>query len=169
MKFRFPLSLPSRADGTFLPAGLASVLVLALAAQLLAAGDGPELPPAPAVGAARSNFQAPVYQRVGVPPAIFSRPLFGPRQPPTIGDGAPPPAIGGATVAGTMSVRGRTYAVIRRGNGAVINLRVGGSVEGWRLLSLGPSGAVFQKANDKRTIAYGGSGLAQPAAEVPEQ
>lgn len=155
MRFQFPLSFPNRADRTVLPAALASALALAFGLQLIWTSSEPDLPPVMAVGAARSNAAIPRIAPTAPSSAILERPLFAPRQSAVVANGAPPPMFGGAMVAGTVSIRGRTFAVVRRPNGAVSNLSVGGSLGGWRLVSLSQQAAVFVKGAERREVAYG--------------
>ena len=155
MRFQVPLSFPNRADRTVLPAALASLLALAFGLQLIWTSSEPDLPPVLAVGAARSNAAPPKIVPTATSPIVLERPLFAPRQSVSVANGALPSILGGAMVAGTVSIRGRTFAVIRRPNGTASNLSVGGSVAGWRLVSLGQQAAVFVKGAERREIAYG--------------
>jgi len=170
LRYRFPLSSPRRADGTVLPAVLAALLALAFAAQLVWAGDEADLPPVLAVSAARANFAAPAVMPVAVPAVVFERPLFAPRQSLTAtatATAAAPPALGGAVVAGTATIRGRTFAVVRRADGTVANVALGGRVGGWRLVALGQDGAVFVRSGERLQVAYGAQAAATPEAEAP--
>jgi hypothetical protein len=152
------------------PALLTGLLGLALVTQTLVMNREPELPPAIAVGAARLSFRSPVLRPVTVPPVIFVRPLFAPRQSPGNSlNAGPPPILGGGVVAGTVTIRGRSYAVVRRSTGAVVNLPVGGTISGWRLTTLGPQGAVFEKGRERRTVPYGTQPAAGELAEPSEQ
>lgn len=165
MKSRLPISLPNRADGTILPGALAAALLAALFAQLAWADAAPELPPVLAVTQARSAVFQPTPSSAPVPSVILDRPLFAPRQSNVnAADAAPPPILGGMTVAGTVSVRGRTFAVLRRPNGRAINLPVGSSVAGWRLRAIGEASATFVRGGERREIAFGN----QPAQAAEE-
>lgn len=165
MKFRFLLSLPSRNDGTVLPALLGTILAATLVMQLTWAAREPDLPlPLPATAPVTSN-RVPIVSPVVASGEIFRRPLFAPRQSSSIAsDIAPAPTLGGAVVAGTVSLRGRTYAVVRRSNGKSFNLPVGGQLNGWSLAALRDEGAVFVKGRARQTIAYG----TQPTSEAAE-
>ncbi|WP_293880050.1 hypothetical protein [Sphingomonas sp.] len=159
MKFRFLLSLPNRTDETLLPAILAGLLVAAIITQLLWASDAQDLPPVLPVGAAHANFGAPAVAPVGLPGVILARPIFAPRKSALAGaGGGPPPILGGATVAGAMSVHGRSYAVVRRADRTTSNVGIGGVVGGWRLVALGDASAIFVRGRDRRTIAFGAQG-----------
>ncbi len=168
MRFQFPLSFPSRADRTVLPAALAGVLVLVFGLQLIWTRIDPDLPPVMAVGAALSKVAVPKIVPATTSLAIFARPLFAPRQSAAVANGASPPMFGGAIVAGTVSIRGRTFAVIRQANGATSNMSIGGTLDGWRLVSLGQQAAVFVKGAVRREIEYGmqpTQGSEEPSSE----
>ena len=165
MRFRFPLSLPNRAEGTLLPALLGAVLAATLIAQLMWAARAPELPAALPLPAPFARAQVPVIAPASASAEIFRRPIFAPRQSASLASaGAPPPMLGGAVVAGTVSVRGRTFAVVRRPNGTSFNMAVGSRLNGWSLVGLRAEGAIFVKGNAKQLMAYG----AQPVTEAEE-
>ena len=170
MKFRYHLSLPSRADDTILPAVLAGALALMFGVQLWLSGSDPELPPALAVGASQANTAVPAMTPVGADRIIFDRPLFAPRQSLTAASQAGPAyAIGGAIVAGTVAIRGRSFAVVRRPNGVVTNLGIGGSIDGWRLVALPSDGAVFVKNKERRVIPYGAAAVPVAEEDAPSE
>lgn len=170
MKFRFPLSLPNRADGTLLPGILVALLAAALGVQLWAANAEPDLPPVLAVGATRLVTAIPTIAPVKAARVIFDRPLFAPRQAMTAATGfGQPLVLGGASVAGMVSVRGRSYAVIRRANGEVSNLAIGGLVNGWRLVSLRADGAAFVKDSVRQDIAYGAAAIRPTEEDAPAE
>jgi hypothetical protein len=170
LTFQFPISLPNRADQTLLPGILTGVLVLTLVAQIMWLNPEPQLPPAMTVTAARFNFATPTAVQVPVSRAIFDRPLFAPRQSAVTAQnsGAPVLPLGGAVVAGTVTVRGRTFAVVRRPNRTTRNMAIGSELDGWRLASFGQQSAVFAKGRERREITFGalpGQATAEPAAE----
>ncbi|MFM9976613.1 MAG: hypothetical protein ACKVOP_01015 [Sphingomonadaceae bacterium] len=140
---------------------LAALLAMVFVLQLFLARADEDLPPVLAVSAARSNFIAPSVAPVAVPSGIFQRPLFAPRQSlAATGAVAAPPPLGGAVVAGTATIRRRTFAVVRRSDGSVANVAIGGVVSGWRLVALGQERAVFVKGGERLQIPYG----AQPTS-----
>ena len=169
MKFQFPLSLPNRAERTLLPTLLSAMLAATFLTQLLWADRDADLPPVMAVTAAQGNFKAPKIPLVEVPRNIFSRPLFAPRKSTTLkNDGSPPPVLGGATIAGTVSIRGRSVVVVQRPGGAVTNLTIGGALGGWRLSAIGQRGAIFVRGSERRDIAYGAPPSGAPTEEPAE-
>jgi hypothetical protein len=172
LRYRFPLSLPRRADGTVLPAVMTALLAMVFAAQLFWASAEEDLPPVLAVSAARANFGVPAVAPVAVPQSIFERPLFAPRQSLALAAAAAaaaPPALGGAVVAGTATIRRQTTAVVRRPDGSVANIAIGGVVGGWRLVALGQEGAVFVKGRERLRVAYGAQAASSAEAEVPAE
>lgn len=169
MTFQFPSFFPRRADGTVLPSVLASLLAVTLAIQFVAADRAPELPPMLAVGANRVDLDVPAFAAVSAAPILFARPLFAPRQSLIAGSSSQTLPLGGASVAGTVAIRGRTFAVVRRANGTVSNIAIGSAVGGWRLIALRPEGAVFVKNNVRHQIAYGATPSAASEEDVPTE
>lgn len=169
MTSRFPLSFPRRAEGTVLPSVLASALAIALAIQFISVDREPDLPPVLAVGAGRADFAMPAVPPVNAASVIFDRPLFAPRQSLVASSGGQVLPLGGASVAGTVTIRGRAFAVVRRANGTVSNIAIGGVVGGWRLIALRPEGAVFVKNKVRRQIAYGATPLAATEEDTPTE
>ena len=166
MKYRFPFSPPNRADRTRLPALLVAVLAMAAIVQLLGARNDPLPVGLPAVQTAR-NFDLPVVRPITAAAIITGRPLFAPRQMSiaTAAAVTAPAVLGGATVVGSISVRGRSYAVIRRADRSTVNLPVGGFEKGWRLVAIGSDSATFTKGEERRALDFG----AAQATGEPEQ
>ncbi len=169
MTFQFPLSFPSRVEGTYLPGVLASLLAIALAIQLVSADREPDLPPVLAIGASRFDFAMPAVSPVSAARVIFDRPLFAPRQSLATRPSVQTLPLGGASVAGTVTIRGRAFAVVRRANGRVSNIAIGGAVDGWRLIALRPEGAVFVKNNVRHQIAYGATPMVAVEQDAPAE
>lgn len=150
--------LPRRRRGTVLPAVLATALVIGAAIQL-ASPLG--LEPSSSVPAPRPRIAAidPATVRlIEIPAEIAARPLFAPRIAP--GDASADnqaSALGGVTVAGSVSLRGRRYAVIRKTDGTFANLAVGAFVSGWRLVGLGAESARFSNGAERIEVPYGGA------------
>lgn len=161
LKFRFPLSAPQRADRSLLPGVLASLLATLLVVQIvvpveseIAAGV---LPPVRA-----PRFSDFAMTASADPAPILARPLFAPRLS-MIGTGqGPTQVLGGASVAGTMAIRGRTVAIVRRADGSVRYLSPGGVIDGWRLVGLTSSGARFQKGAERLELPFGAASVATP-------
>lgn len=170
MKFRFPLSLPNRADATLVPGVLSGILVAMLGMQLWLANLAPEQPPVLPVNVKLANRTVPVLPQTAAPQAIFDRPLFAPRQSMnTAANASPQAALGGAMVAGTVTIRGRSVAVVRRLDGSVANVGIGGVVGGWRLVALRAENAVFAKGSEQRLIPYSGAAGQIAEDEAPDE
>lgn len=174
MKLRFRLVPPSRADRTLLPAALVVVLAVAAGVQLLVT-DAVELPPIGPIGVGAPVPPVRDPDARGVPGVILSRPLFA---PPAGGGGggegeaaAPADPLGGAAIVGTVGVGVARYAVVQQGR-ATRRVFVGGTVAGWRLLALGPDGALLGRGRERLRRAYGaaiegtgGASQDEPSAE----
>lgn len=100
-----------------------------------------------------------------VPPILLERPVFSPGRTATgAADQAIQAPLGGAVVAGTVSVKGRSYAVVQRPDGVVVRLAVGARYAGWRLRSLSSTGAVFDQGAQRLSLTFG----VAPAQTVTE-
>lgn len=152
-----------------LPSILASLLAIGIAIQLVSAKREPDLPPVLAISTNRVSFDMPAVAPVSVAPVIFARPLFAPRQSLIAGPSAQTLPLGGALVAGMVAVRGRAFAVVRRANGTVSNIPIGGAVDGWRLVALNPESGVFVKNNVRQQIAYGATPMAAREDSAPAE
>ncbi len=170
LKFRFPLSLPNRGDATLVPGVLAGILVAMLGLQLWLAGLEPEQPPVLPINVRSANSIFQIMPQAIAAQAIFSRPLFAPRQTMSTPSGTTAPlALGGASVAGTVTIRGRGVAVVRRTDGSVANVSIGGVVGGWRLIALREEGAVFANGKEQRLIRYSGAASQTADDEAPAE
>jgi len=142
--------VPSRADGTLLPALLALLLAVLAAVQL---AIGPEAPPAERYGrivvpAVQHRAEPPVV----IDPVILRAAIFTPGRG-SGGDGAPPAPLGplgDAAPVGITRTRGGTRVILQRGDGAIIRLAIGARYREWRLIGVtsdavrfaGPGGSV---------------------------
>lgn len=162
---RAPLARPTRANGALLPA-LCAGLLAGLAGLQFAMTANPELPePGFAGGGARSVL--PLIAGSAVPEVLARSSIFAPtRTLQAKSEGGAPSPLQGASVAGAVSVRGRSYAVIQRADGQIVRLPVGGRIAGQRLVSLSPDGAIFQSGATRSRIPYGTT--VAPAAAEPE-
>jgi hypothetical protein len=151
-----------------LPAILAGVLVVAAGAQILLP-HSVELPPGRAAGRVVAAYLAPAVDRIAVPGVILAQPLFAPRRADAGAPGGIEPALGGAVVAGTVSVRGRSFAVVRRADGQIGNLPIGGRIAGWRLVALSAQGAAFVKEGKRIEVAYGAVAAVAPQRDEEEE
>jgi hypothetical protein len=166
LKLRFPLTRPTRANRALIPAVCATALVAMLGLQL-ALTKGIELPEAGwSGGGVRS--QLPNVAGQFVPPILKQQSIFSPSRTAQAGTGtAVALPLNGAIVAGMVSVRGRSYAVVQQPGGTIVRLPVGARYAGWRLRSLSTYGAVFEQGSTRLPLTFGAL-PAQPSAETTE-
>ena len=146
--------LPSRDNRTLLPALLAAVLVLMIALQFALpvddelASDARRVVPSDGVDAA--------IGRVVPDPVILRSALFSPSRSSaangaaTVGKGP----LGGAAVVGAVRVAGRARAVIQQSDGTAISVAVGGRYQGWTLISLSSTAALFLRDGERLMMAF---------------
>ena len=156
-----------------LPAALAALLVTAAGLQLALTGGDTELPETGWLGGgARTSL--PQFSIGGVPAALRDGSMFDPGRTAAAAAGgaaAPTGPLGGAGVAGSISIHGRSYAVIQLPNGKIGRLPIGGRLGGLRLISVGPDDAVFQSGGKRLRIPYGRASITPvaPAGDSEEQ
>jgi len=145
---------------------LAMLLAVSLMLVITGGSTPVALPPALPVSGAGAVATTIPNPRAPAARVVFDRPLFAPRQSPfAAANGGEAPVLGGAAVAGTVTLGRRNFAVVRRPDGAVSNLAIGGTISGWRLVALTAQGALFVKSGVRRIVAYGAAPSAQPPAE----
>jgi hypothetical protein len=144
-----------------MPSVLAAVLLCLLVGQALMPTE-PKLPETRLpIGRA---LQPPMPAMPAAPSAsaILERPLFAPRQNLLKGtEGGKASPLGEATIAGSLVIRGRAAAVVRRANGQVFYLPIGGSIAGWRLIRLDAASASFRKGSETAELAFGAAATVQ--------
>jgi hypothetical protein len=164
LKPRFPSWKPARANGALFPALCALALALLAAMQLLLTGPA-RLPDetGPRGGGVRAAM--PEIRPGAVDPVLRAAPIFTPGR--TMagsehgvsagadGAGAGSGLPGGWQLAGSVSVRGRAYAIVQDAAGRVIRLAPGGRIAGARLVSLSADGAVFVSGGQRMSIPFG--------------
>lgn len=132
----------------------AAALVLALAMQLALTGKF-EMQDASGSGG-RPRTQMPLIAGQFVPSSLLTRPIFSPARTANIeADQAIVAPLGGAILAGTVSVKGRSYAVVQRPDGGITRLAVGARYAGWRLQSLSSTGGVFAQDKQRISMVFG--------------
>lgn len=163
-------ALPSRADGTLLPALLAAVLAVAALLQF-ALTDGVALPPTGpvGVGAPVSPVADPVPR--GIPGAVLARPLFAPSATSGGGgggaaDAAPADPLGGAQIAGSIGVGRTRVAIVTLPGGRLRRVGIGGVIAGWRLVALTDEGAVLARGRERLRRGFASGDL--PAAQTTQ-
>lgn len=137
-----------------------------LAALQFGLTANPELPE-PGWSGGGTRVAMPLVAGRALPEALLRSTIFAPTRTLQLkgAEGAPSP-LQGASVAGSITVRGRSYAVIQRSDGQIVRLPIGGRIAGQRLVSLSPEGALFQSGGQRSRIPYGTS--ARPAEPEPE-
>ena len=170
MKLRSPLAAPTRANRALLPALLAGLLALAAVLQLALTGGDTQLP-APGWIGGGARVSLPQFGAGLVPPVLRRLTMFDPARSAAGPAGSVPPTgpLGGAVVAGSISVRGRAVAIIQLPSGKVGRLAVGGSLGGLRLVALEPDGAVFQSGAKRIRVPFGAPTITPAAAAGSEE
>lgn len=138
-----------------------------MAVQLALTGDIALPVPGWTGGGARAPM--PAIAEGFVPPILRGSPIFSPERTARANEAATSP-LGGAAVAGSISIRGRGFAVMQLPGGRIVHLPVGGSYAGMRLTALGPDNALFL-AGGKRIAVPFGTTMTPPASieAVPEE
>jgi hypothetical protein len=143
-------------QGRALTAGGMTLLILAVVAILLrpaalAISPPPSVTatpltivPAPTLNAA---LKAPLFNATRLPPPPPDLPKDGeaaePATPP-----APPPIIAGVIVHG----RGQGVALVKAASGETVTVRPGETVDGWSLIGIGQTSAIFEQAGRRETV-----------------
>jgi hypothetical protein len=139
LKFQAPLSRPSRADRTLLPAVLSALLALMVALQFALPAANPLLSEAGRL--VQPRLAAQVAGIAVADPVILQRALFAPGRGGGKAAGVGP--LDGAAFVGIVRGRGFARAVLQRPDGQAASIPVGGGYRGWRLVALGQERAVF--------------------------
>ncbi len=166
LKLLYPIPLPTRANRAFLPATCALALAV-LSGLQFALTSGNEVPSTMAIGGgARANL--PLISAGAVPGVLTDHPIFAPAR--TAGAakaaGTAMP-LKGAQVAGTITVQGRTYAVVQEIGGRIIRLPVGGHYAGWQLTALTSQAAMFRQGSARLPVTFGTTPV-QPASATEQ-
>jgi hypothetical protein len=154
LKLRYHIPLPTRANRAILPAACAFALA-ALSGLQFALTSGADVPLAiSAGGGARANL--PLISAGAVPGILMNRPIFAPARTTSAAKaGGIARPLNGAQIVGTITVQGKTYAVVQEGGGRIIRLPVGGHYAGWQLRALTSQGAVFRQGSARLPVTFG--------------
>lgn len=168
MKLRFPLQRPTSANGALLPAACSAALAV-IALLQLGLTQPVELPQQ---GASGSAAQASLPRLVArpVPPILEKISIFAPERT-AGGSGASGNSsqLGGHRLAGALSVRGRTVAILQGPDGTARRLPVGGAIGGMTLLGVDGDGATFRKDGKRIHVGFGRAAPAPgPQVETEE-
>ena len=146
-----PSGPASRRSPELLPAAAAILLLLAAVAQFALPSDV-ELPVAPHAHAATQTAEAerPTMQ---VYRAVMAHPIFAP-------DRQPPPAeadesgnLKGVEVLGTaIAGKNNAAALVRDSEGEFMRVKVGGEIEGWKLVAITPKELTFDRNGERQTM-----------------
>lgn len=160
LKLRSPLARPSRANGALVPACCAAVLAGLAGLQLVLTGD--VALPAPGWSGGGARVVMPSIAGAAIPAKLLENPIFSPARTGSsvVAEGP----LGATSVAGAITISGRSFAMIARADGAIVRLPVGGRLDGMQLLALSPEGAIFRKDGKRIFVAYGPA-RTQPAAQ----
>lgn len=152
-----------------LPALLAVLLVLLMAAQFLLPPDHPDgldLPPA----AATSAVVRPAGETT-IDPILTRRSIFQPTRQASssiVGANGQAAPLDGAVPAGTVRVRGAARLILQAADGRTVTLRPGQSYRGWRLIGFGSDSARFRRGGETITLGLGSaSGSSYPTYGPP--
>ncbi|HWA88825.1 MAG TPA: hypothetical protein VG889_02240 [Rhizomicrobium sp.] len=131
---------------------LAAVLLLVAAGVQLAMPASADLPVA-----ARPKAQQAAQETERAPPAVYravmAHPIFAP-------DRAPPPAeaedtgnLSGVEVLGT-AIEGNkaAAALLRDSDGTFERVKIGGEIEGWKLVAIAPKELTFDRNGERRSL-----------------
>jgi hypothetical protein len=142
---------------------VASVVLLLAAGLQLALPSSASLPlvtrqPAPAALPAVE----PVRAALNAYNAIMAHPIFAP-------DRAPPPAeadaagnLSGVEVLGTAIAGKVSAALVRNADGEFSRLKVGESIDGWKLVSIDPTQLMFDRNGERRSLQITATAPARP-------
>lgn len=149
---------------------MALVLALLLVVQLLLPGETPQLPVVPpGPGTIPAGLTQATVQQTVKPQELLTRPLFAPRMAMPLAGGGPVSPLGGATIAGSVAKGRRLLAAVRSSDGRIMMVPVGGTVSGWRIVSLGQSGARLRRGGETLDLAYGAQALSGGGEEESDE
>ena len=155
--------LTSLADPSARAPLLCVLLLAALAIFQLALSNAPEFEERPAVATRLSMAPAPSVTQTEIPASILEHPIFAPRvSTPLAGAPGAVAPLGGASIAGVVTIGRTRYAIVRSVTGSIGHIRIGGRVAGWRIIALEQDGATLIKGAERLHLAYG---AATPAVE----
>lgn len=167
LKHRFRLSLPHASNGTLVPALLAATLAaLAIVQCAFPQGDQEALPVAPMAPVTR--FGPLEISPVSASPAIVAGNLFAPSRGSAAMAGADTP-LGGATIAGTIRVGSRLFAIVSEPSGVVHRISTGASIAGWRVGALFQDHVRLSREGKTIDVPYGASTPAATSQDSSEE
>ena len=150
MKPLATLPWPARADGNWLPALLALVLVLMAALQFALPADV-VLPDAPGRTVANRLPERIAFRAVP-DDVILRRALFAPGSGGAGKGVAGAGPLDGATPVGVVRGRGFARAVLQQADGSAVSLPVGAAYHSWRLTGIATNSATFLRDGRKLVL-----------------
>ncbi len=136
-------------------APLFCIVVLVLCAVLqLGLATAPDLGAVPSPTARVTVAPSPTVARTYIPPSILAHPVFAPRMTAAAASGPVQP-LGGASIAGVVTIGRTRYAIVRRADGKVGHMRIGGGIAGWRIAALDGTGATLIRGSERLQLPYG--------------
>lgn len=166
LKLQFPFPLPTRANRAVMPALCAAVLLVLAALQLVLTSDVQLPEQSLSGGGVRSKL--PGIAPDGIDPLLLRNAIFAPTRTAGAEQSEATP-LGGASLAGAVTVAGRSMAIVQRADGTVVRLPLGGSVSGMRLIAINRSGAVFVSGGKRVYVAFGAVASAPAAVNENEE
>ena len=174
-----PSGSTSRRRPELVPALAAFLLLVAAGAQLAMpwSADLPVTPRAKVAAAAAdsddagdSGRPAPAVYR-----AVMAHPIFAPDRAPPAAEAEDTGNLSGVEVLGTAIEGHRAAAaLLRDSDGTFERVKIGGEIEGWKLVSIAPKELVFDRNGEHRSLAVdteklrqakGGAGATGPGAK----
>jgi len=163
--------LRSQRPSTFGPRSPVFLPALAAASLLVAASFQLTFPPIsnlpPKSDLAPRRVREPAGPQVAEYPAILKKPIFAPDRAPDPKDMAISGSMTGYAVLGIGLAGDAATALIRTPSGTIERVRPGEDVDGWKLLSVGPSELTLAKDNEHRILTVAPQPVAPPVPVKP--
>ncbi len=154
LKLQYPIPLPTSANRAIVPAACAIVLAALSVLQLALKED--DVIPSSGLGGGGVRTNMPLLYGVAVPSILAERPIFSPARSAIVsGEGGVASPLNGAQVAGVISIRGQSYAIVQQPGGRIVRLKVGGRYAGWTLASLNSESAIFRQGATRLPVRFG--------------
>jgi hypothetical protein len=169
-----PSGSTSRRRPELVPALAAFLLLIAAGAQLAM----PWSADLPVVARAKAAAE-PAQEAERAPPTIYravmAHPIFAPDRAPPAAEAEDTGNLSGVEVLGTAIEGHRAAAALLRDtDGTFERVKIGGEIEGWKLVSIAPKELVFDRNGEHRSLAVdseklrqakGGAGATGPGAK----
>jgi hypothetical protein len=137
-------------------------LVLLIAVQLAIPSRTP-LPADP--GLAPRRARPPAAAQLPAYPDIVKSGLFSPDRSGGNSSAASAPGSDGWSAVGVVSVGRASAGLVKPGPGPVVMVRVGETLEGWRLVAAKGDALVFERQDERRKLPLGAAAAPAPQAQ----